>query len=709
MGDFSGNNNTGTALDTTWTTGKYGSALSFNGSSSWVTIQHAASLRLTNALTLSAWVRPATADALWRAVLMKERSTGGGYGLYASSEYNAPAGWLETNQQGGGLTGDDPLPANQWSHLATTYDGSTLRLYINGALAAQAPIAGDVLDDGGPLRIGGNSVWGEYFSGLIDEVRIYNRAQTAAEIQTDMNTPIGTAAAPRAVAQTSRTDAPTIEKLTADSGSLTPRLTAWIPGQRRDKTKIEIEVSNRPTKTINSTKITERPAKDDLLIWSGQVTARPDDSRVTLQVPKDRLSKGANVRWRARITGGSWTDWQDLSITADARALTTATTAAYPQPTADEIKRTLRAGPQGVVPTPSYNDCRTKTQWDAGPYTYTMNRFNVCQVSGFIVEYWKEWWKGSRPFGKKLGTLRGHQLTYLDGKLNRREFYVRKHFYIDKVENVDASKYDLGDAYIAFASTMGSKSSDCTRVSPASGTTVYKTVNAWKQDTATEWHSSELFTAGPGNGYHKISNCTINHSILSKSPVDFEESSTKIYALGTFRCDTSPMVKYHTGGGCVSSDAVPAFTISMNDVSSTGVPYKSIHQHIKKALTHPEDTVPKPGGPTFPDLTGTKSIPGGSEIKPLHRHGYEPIQNGNRSAAKTVCDLELGDRDEKMHCDEFPFASTLEGAARANPFYNFSVAWINGSVNTSHGTYLNAWYSNNRMLNSDPFWIQPLD
>ena len=46
-------------------------------------------------------------------------------------------------------------------------------------------------DDGSPLRIGGNKVWGEYFQGLIDEVRIYNRALTTAQIQADMNTPVG--------------------------------------------------------------------------------------------------------------------------------------------------------------------------------------------------------------------------------------------------------------------------------------------------------------------------------------------------------------------------------------------------------------------------------------------------------------------------------------------------------------------------------------
>ena len=43
----------------------------------------------------------------------------------------------------------------------------------------------------GDLRIGGNNVWGEFFSGLIDEVRVYNRALSPTEIQTDMNTPVG--------------------------------------------------------------------------------------------------------------------------------------------------------------------------------------------------------------------------------------------------------------------------------------------------------------------------------------------------------------------------------------------------------------------------------------------------------------------------------------------------------------------------------------
>src|SRR5204863_7545504 len=50
---------------------------------------------------------------------------------------------------------------------------------------------GTITSSTNPLRFGGDSVWGEYFSGLIDEVRVYSRALSAAEVQTDMNTPVG--------------------------------------------------------------------------------------------------------------------------------------------------------------------------------------------------------------------------------------------------------------------------------------------------------------------------------------------------------------------------------------------------------------------------------------------------------------------------------------------------------------------------------------
>ena len=93
---------------------------------------------------------------------------------------------------GSPLYGTAPLVANTWSHLAATYDGATMRLYVNGTQVASRAQTGIDSDLHGALTIGGDSLYGQYFAGLIDEVRIYNRALTVAEIQTDMVNPIGT-------------------------------------------------------------------------------------------------------------------------------------------------------------------------------------------------------------------------------------------------------------------------------------------------------------------------------------------------------------------------------------------------------------------------------------------------------------------------------------------------------------------------------------
>ena len=73
-------------------------------------------------------------------------------------------------------------PWTTWTrqHLAATYDGTEQRLYVNGAQVATRAQTGTIVNTGNPLRIGGNGIWGEYFQGLIDEVRVYRRALSPA-------------------------------------------------------------------------------------------------------------------------------------------------------------------------------------------------------------------------------------------------------------------------------------------------------------------------------------------------------------------------------------------------------------------------------------------------------------------------------------------------------------------------------------------------
>jgi hypothetical protein len=73
-----------------------------------------------------------------------------------------------------------------------------LRLYPNGNEVASVPSGGRLRRSAGPLRIGGNAVGGDWFKGVIDEVRIYRRALSPKEIQRDMRRRV---ARPRATAR----------------------------------------------------------------------------------------------------------------------------------------------------------------------------------------------------------------------------------------------------------------------------------------------------------------------------------------------------------------------------------------------------------------------------------------------------------------------------------------------------------------------------
>ena len=191
--DASGQGNHGTISGATRTTaGRFGGALSFDGVNDWVTVADAASLDLTNRLTIEAWVFP-TALNSEETVVLKEASGALVYALYGDNGAQRPGAFVRIAGTTGSSTsalGSAVLPLNGWTHLAMTYDGAQLRLFVNGTLVRIVVRTGLMANSAGPLRIGGNAIWSEFFNGRIDEVRIYNRALTASEILTDMTAPV---------------------------------------------------------------------------------------------------------------------------------------------------------------------------------------------------------------------------------------------------------------------------------------------------------------------------------------------------------------------------------------------------------------------------------------------------------------------------------------------------------------------------------------
>jgi glucose/arabinose dehydrogenase/PKD repeat protein len=193
--DLSGNGNTAVLSGAAWTpSGKNAGAISFDGTNDWLTIADAPSLDLTSGMTLEAWVRP-TGGSAWRTVILKERPGGLAYGLYARSDGPGPSGdaWIGGVEER--ALASATLPSSTWTHLAVTYDGANVRLYVGGALVDTEAATGLITTSSGALRIGGNNVWPEWFAGRIDDVRVYDRALSAAEIQSDRDTPVGAPAA----------------------------------------------------------------------------------------------------------------------------------------------------------------------------------------------------------------------------------------------------------------------------------------------------------------------------------------------------------------------------------------------------------------------------------------------------------------------------------------------------------------------------------
>ncbi len=170
-------------------------------------------------MTLSAWIMPTATQSGWRTILQRQTDS---YFLNASNDAALrPAGG---GTFGGGtsfVSGPTANPVNAWTHVALTYDGTTQRLYVNGTQVATRATTGTIQATDNPLWIGGNNPYGEYFTGLIDDVRIYNRALTQTDIQTDLSSGVVPGAG-----DTTPPSAPTGLTASASAGQVTLGWTA---------------------------------------------------------------------------------------------------------------------------------------------------------------------------------------------------------------------------------------------------------------------------------------------------------------------------------------------------------------------------------------------------------------------------------------------------------------------------------------------------
>jgi len=151
-----------------------------------VSVADTPSFHLTNALTMEAWVKPTALSSSWTDIVYR-----GNDNYYLATFNGAPVAGLTLASGNSNTFGPSALPLNTWTHVAQTFDGSTVTLFVNGVVVNATLVTGSIQDTSNPLEIGSDHIYGQYFQGLIDDVRIYNIALTPAQIQTDMATPAG--------------------------------------------------------------------------------------------------------------------------------------------------------------------------------------------------------------------------------------------------------------------------------------------------------------------------------------------------------------------------------------------------------------------------------------------------------------------------------------------------------------------------------------
>lgn len=190
--DSSGNGNDGNLVrDPEWVDGKFGKALKFSTAQrNKVEIPHSDSFAtITEAVTMEAWVNPANFNA-WFSFGVKGDIT---YGIFIN-----PARYVRIHYSGDSTldTPNNAINANEWTHVVGTYDGTTVRIYLNGEVKAKTNAGVAIPANASSYVIGGTQESRDWFDGMIDEVKLYNRGLTEDEVKESMkgsDTPVAPA------------------------------------------------------------------------------------------------------------------------------------------------------------------------------------------------------------------------------------------------------------------------------------------------------------------------------------------------------------------------------------------------------------------------------------------------------------------------------------------------------------------------------------
>ncbi|SJZ53391.1 choice-of-anchor A domain-containing protein [Sediminibacterium ginsengisoli] len=163
--------------------------LNFDGIDDEISIPNNTSLNVSNAISVEAWIYPTNKTRLVQDVLAKSsRTNNTGYIFPRTDDgWDSFTFYLNITGQGWVSLTAPYAAVNQWNHVAATYDGTAMKIYLNGVLAGSRPMTGAITTNTNALRLGNQDGYEEFFAGNVDEIRVWNRALPVCEILNNMN------------------------------------------------------------------------------------------------------------------------------------------------------------------------------------------------------------------------------------------------------------------------------------------------------------------------------------------------------------------------------------------------------------------------------------------------------------------------------------------------------------------------------------------
>ena len=187
--DLSGNSNNGTLTNGPTFNSANGGSIVFDGVNDSITITHSSSINLTSTLTLEAWIYPLSLGSSWKAIVYKNNTTNSGGYHMGINPFRFLGGGVKSPSWNSVVSSTNAININEWCCVTMTLDltNSSIKFFKNGVNIYSGSFSASISGNTDPLMVAQNTGASENLNGIINNVKVYNRALSNTEILQNYN------------------------------------------------------------------------------------------------------------------------------------------------------------------------------------------------------------------------------------------------------------------------------------------------------------------------------------------------------------------------------------------------------------------------------------------------------------------------------------------------------------------------------------------